>query len=189
MIEATICIFLLCLILFAALQVSLLYTAEDVVRHAAVSAARADTVGMNDFMVRKVTRVATIPNAGPLLWPEVQTSSADPERWQTASPGELLDEAIDADAPVSPQTQTELSRIPLYLGANYPGELRAILDYREWDTVGTPRISQTAPDLLEARVVQRYRLNMPLHRTFYGDDEVFLESEVTLDDHADLYLQ
>ena len=64
---AVLCISVLFLFLFHLSQVAMTRTLVD---HAAARAARARTVGFNDFMCLKSARVAVIPAAGRRLWPE-----------------------------------------------------------------------------------------------------------------------
>lgn len=64
---AVLCIVVLFMFLFHLSQVALVRTLVD---HAAARAARARTVGFNDFMCHKSARVAVIPVAGERLWPQ-----------------------------------------------------------------------------------------------------------------------
>ena len=188
LIEASLSLAFLCLVLFGLLQISMLYTAEEIANHSAVSTARAKTVGFNLFMMEKVSQVAAIPNAGPLLNPEVP-APANPQQWATATPGQLIDESLEPGPTYSPQADLEISRIPLYLAAQNGGQLAAILDYRDWDSVQYPQLSYPGPNSLQIRILQNYPLSYPLHRAYYADDEVSLLGEAVMEDHAVLYLQ
>ncbi len=64
---AVLCISAIFLFLLHLSQVAMTRTLVD---HAAARAARARTVGFNDFMCLKSARVAVIPVAGERLWPE-----------------------------------------------------------------------------------------------------------------------
>ena len=64
---AVLCIVAFFHFLFYLSQVALTRTLVD---HAAARAARARSVGFNDFMCEKAARVAVIPVAGERLWPE-----------------------------------------------------------------------------------------------------------------------
>ena len=187
LIEACLVVALTALVLFGVLQVVLLYAAAEVVTRSAASGARAGAVGLNDFMVAKCVRVAAIPNAGALLTPEAGASPVG-GLWRTARPGTLWEYAV-ASAPSSPRLEAELSRIPLYLGADWAGQLPAILDYADWDTVGGPGLSAPDPISLRSETRQDYPLRFPFHRVFYLGDSVPLRGEVTLEDHAALYLE
>ena len=108
-------------IFLAILQVSLLFAAKEVTTHAAIRAARAKTVGFNYWMVTKVTRVASIPNAGKLVQPEYENVNPYLRSLAAnATPGEAWDYAIAAQ-PSSAQYEIERARIPEYLyAANMP---------------------------------------------------------------------
>jgi len=188
LIEASLAIALLCLILFGLLQVSMLYSADEILHHSAVSTARSKTVGFNQFMMQKVSRIAAIPNAGPLENP-TPSSTTRPQYWQNSTPGQIIDDALQPGPASSPQAAMELSRIPLYLATSNPGQLPAVLEYRDWDTVQYPQLSYPGPDSLAIRMNQTYPLSFPLHRAYYADDEVRLRGEAVMEDHAVLYLQ
>lgn len=179
---------LLCLILFGLLQVSMLYSAEEILHHSAVSTARSRTVGFNPFMLRKVSRVAAIPNAGPIVTPDVGGMNANPQYWQNTSAGQMIDDTLNPPAS-SPQADIELSRIPLYMATDNPGELPAVLEYRDWDTVQLPQLSFPSAHSLHIRINQTYPLNFPLHRAYYADDEVRIRGEARMENHAALYLE
>ena len=59
MVETVVVMFVLCLVFFLVYEYANLLTAHTVVNYAAARAARARTVGFNDFMVTKTIRVAT----------------------------------------------------------------------------------------------------------------------------------
>lgn len=188
MIEACLSMAFICLVLFGLLQVSMLYSADEILHHAAVSTARARTVGFNNFMLRKVSQVAAIPNAGPIENPDLTGSHSNPRAWGETPAGQLIDETLNPPTP-SPQADLELSRIPLYMGAANPGQLSSILEYRDWDTIQRPQLSFPRDDILEIRISQTYPLSFPLHRAYYADDDIRLRGEARLEDHAELYLQ
>ena len=64
MVETVVVMFVLCLVFFLVYEYANLLTAHTVVNYAAARAARARTVGFNDFMVTKTIRVATAGVAG-----------------------------------------------------------------------------------------------------------------------------
>ncbi len=187
MIETALIISLLSLITFGAIQVAMVFAAREVMDHAAFSVARAHMVGFNDFMVEKVGRTALIPNAGKLRMEDVDTSTADALPWGDASAGSLWEAALRA-RPTSPQAAFELARIPLYLGAHHGGQLGAILDYEDWDTVHT-YVNEDAGLMLEGQTRQEFPLRYPFHRAFYADDVIRLRGESRIGNHAALYLQ
>jgi hypothetical protein len=178
----------MCLLLFGLLQVSHLFAAREVLDYAAVAAARARAVGFNDFMVHKVHRVASIPNAGRLENPIFERSGSLVDRWRSDRPGALWAFSL-ASAPSSPQYGIEQSRIPLYLGAERWGELQPILDYEDWDTVRLSRMLDTASETVHATMRQDVPLRHPFHRAYYAADEVEARGEAELDSHYSLYLE
>lgn len=107
MIETVIVMFVLCAVFFAVYECASLLTAQTVLDYAAARAARARTVGFNDFMITKTVRVATMSTAGRCL-----TLNGDG--------GEL-------------STGTLVSRMGSYLESEYEGDTRAILDFALWN--------------------------------------------------------
>ena len=188
LIEAALIMVLLCLILFGAVQVSVLYAGKEVLDYSASMAARSRAVGFNNFMVYKVMRVAAIPNAGRISNPDVATSTADPAVWADGHPGELIDYAYQAQ-PEAPQVAVERSRVPLYLGAEHWNQLAPILDYEDWDTVRMRGMTQLGEHMVWSDIYQRFPLRFPMHRTFYRGDEVDLDGRAQMDSHYSLYLQ
>lgn len=178
----------ICLILFGMIQVARIYTAREILYHGSTAAARARAVGFNDFMVHKVYRVATIPNAGAMESPGFQRGAGLEGFVRSARPGAVWNAALRWN-PTSPQYSIEQSRIPLYLGAENYGRLAPILDYEDWDTVRLSRMSDSGLGTVRASVRQDLPLKYPFHRAFYAADEVDLEGDVEMDSHASLYLQ
>ncbi len=174
MIEAAVVIAIACLIFFGLVQVSQLFAARAVTTYAAVAGVRARMVGFNTFMVYKVVRAASIPNAGAMTEPGY-TRSGGGGVWGTARPGSLWDFAVRSGSPRSPQYSVEQSRIPLYLGAEYINDLDAILDYENWDGVSFSETTMGS-DIVGMRTRQSYPLVFPFHRTFYRGDDVTLYS-------------
>lgn len=162
-IETALTVMMICLLFFGLVQLALLFTAHDVLQYAANKGARARTVGFNDFMVYKTTRVGAIANAGRMTFP-------DP-------PAGLLS-----------QSDLELATIPFYLGAPNHFYLPGILDYADWSTISHSYPVTFADGTLEVRVSQNYPLRMPMHRAFYAADNVRMQGECTMDNHYQLYL-
>ena len=132
-----------CLLFFSVFQISQLFAAQEVLEYTAGRAARARTVGFNQFMVYKTMRVGAIPNAGVLVNPSCQGGP-------------------------SKEHQLESARIPLYLGGDNQGTLKAILDYKTWDTIQEKvHVSVGDGTLLEI-VGQDYPLVYPFHKAFYA---------------------
>ncbi len=105
MVETMLAVVFVTFILFGLLQLSHMLTARILLDHAAARAARARAVGFNDFMCLKSARVAMIPVAGKMLWPD---------------DGEEFDEA---------------SRVPDYLSAENESLARGIFEYERWQTM------------------------------------------------------
>lgn len=180
-------ILLLCLILFGTVQLVLMQTAAEINQYAADAAVRARAVGFNPFMVYKVNRVASIANAGQMVWPE-PTRIGDADLWQEQTAGRAFRTAIQS-APRSRQfAETEQFLMPLYLGADHPALLPGILEYAEWEQVSPPIFTGIRGGTVGVRTRQNFRLRMPFWRTFASRDFIRLDAEARLADHADLYL-
>lgn len=179
----------ICLFIFGLLQVARLFASREVLIHAATAAARSRTVGFNDFMVYKVYRVASIPNAGLMTAPGY-AGSANPNRWANNTPGQLWDSTVHGGAqPASAQFDVESSRIPLYLGAQHRGQLNPILDYENWDTVHLVGLTESGDDTLTATLRQDVPATLPFRAAYYADDEVRMNAQSRMDLHYPLYLQ
>ncbi len=194
LIESLVVIILISLIFTAMLQISQLFAAREVLSHAAARGARAKTVGFNRWMVEKVVRVASIPNAGRMTEPPFQ----DPDRtlqdfMATLRPGEMWTRVLGI-VPSSMQYELERVRIPEYLASRDWPEADATLDYEHWNDihahVGAQLVSDTngVISLIHVRVSQDYPLNIPMHNLFYARDRIDLEGESYLENHYPLYI-
>lgn len=166
LIESCLIVALVCLVFFGVFQVSQLFASQEVLDYAAGRGARAKTVGFNHFMVLKTIRVGAIPNVGRLTNPAY-----------TGGP--------------SQEYALEAARIPLYLGGENEGRLRAILDYTDWDTANNVHVgvsSSLGDGTLRQGVDQNVPLRLPFHHPFYDADSVGLSGECILDEHYTLYL-
>lgn len=166
LVESCLVVFLVCLAFFGIFQISQLFAAQEVLDYAAGRGARAITVGFNRFMVEKTVRVGAIPNAGRMLTPDYQGGPA----------------AAHA---------LEIARIPLYLGADNGGQLRAILDYKYWESIRQDDSGVSLGDgTFRYSVDQSVCLtNVPFVRAFYNDDHVDMTGLAELDEHYTLYLE
>ncbi|MCR5414332.1 MAG: hypothetical protein K6F50_06355 [Kiritimatiellae bacterium] len=70
MVETLIALLAVTFIFMGAYRLSRLVAARTLLDHAAARAARAKSVGFNDWMCEKSARVAMIPVAGERIWPE-----------------------------------------------------------------------------------------------------------------------
>ncbi len=187
MIETCLVMMLTGLIFAGLFQISQLFAARAILGHAANRSARAQTVGFNNWMVRKANRVAAIPNAGRMIVPDVpriDTGWAD--RVRTQPPGTVWDEAMQSQ-PVSHQLDVELARIPEYLASDNPARARFVLDYEDWDTVHV-NVPASLPGILHIRAYQNYPLRIPLHRAYYAADHVRLQADSYIENHSAEYI-
>ncbi len=187
LIESCVVIGILCLLLMGLFQLSQLFMAQEIMHYAAGRGARAKTVGFNDFMVFKTVRVGTIANAGPITAPEIEPLTPSPltlnlgPRFQTRFP-------ISTSRGPAAQRALERARIPLFLAADWYGQLTAILDYEDWSDINYSCFEQTSPALLSFSVRQNFPLKFLFHQAFYADDSIPLTGTVTLDNHYPLYM-
>ena len=204
MLETLLVMLVACLLFFGLFQTALVFQADEVLHHSAARAARARSVGFNEWMVTKAQRVAAIPNSGRMIEPAVDVSVPflDPD----APPGELWDRAIDRSRANARSARAVLERvrIPEYLDTDNRLRGEAILDYEEWQNhsfdVSATRSNPLAAALgaagtIRASVRQRYPLNLPLAGLVYpvapdadGVIRVSLAGESEILDHASLYL-
>lgn len=203
MVESSIVMVLLCLILFGILQVSYLVASHNVINYTAYATARAASVGLNDFMLYKVSHYTSIPVAGPITTP----SGFAENRPSGTSAGGLWDNAIAREhAPVSELGIYEISVKEAYHMAN-PSVFDSILNYENWQSAETGirfEYESDTDDLLTLRVEQTIPLVFPFSRVFFGYlDPVAarrggtvgmypgkrISSTVVIEDHSKLYLR
>lgn len=203
MIESCIVIVFLCLLFLGLFQLIHAHVAREVLYHAAARAARAKTVGFNQWMVTKTMRVAAIPDAGTLTQPNtVGPDTLLRNALATLGPGALWDFALHS-APRAPSIDTELARIPEYLASANNARASNILDYDKWNTVtldpitiGTGIVAgPSAAALITAQVWQNHDLLIPLGalangqlQTAQPNDTVKLITRYSIEDHYSLYL-
>ncbi len=164
MIESLVVILVVCFLLFSLLELARGFAGREILRHSAARAARARTVGFNDWMCTKVMRVAAIPNAGKMLEP-AYASFTDAElsgALASKRPGELWNWSLTASTR-SERAETEASRIPDYLASEHDERARYILDYEGWDDLRASGLGGGAPsgsDTLEVKVSQKLPLGI-----------------------------
>ena len=202
-VESCLVMALLCLILFGILQVSYLVAARNVVNYSAVATARAASVGLNDFMLLKVSHYAAIPAAGPIYTPQ-GFSGVRPEG---ESAGSLFSNALSRKKnPRSTIGQYEVANAQAY-HLSSTAEYKTILDYDNWQRDETD-IHVTVEegdklDLLHVAVEQNVPLVLPFSRAFFshlntvkaernGENGTYpaklIRAEATIEDHSKLYL-
>lgn len=203
MVESCVVMMLLCLILFGLLQVSYLVGSRNVIRYTAVATARAAAVGMNDFMLHKISHFTSIATAGPVRTP----SGLQASRPAGATLGALWDSSIARDnKPVSELGQYEMSVREAYLLADTTS-FDTILDYDNWQSEETDIFFEYSVDndeILTMKISQTLPLVFPFSRVFFGlRDEVevvrgdrredypgkLIEVESVIEDHSDYYLK
>ena len=188
MLEAAGMMILITLIFLTVFQLSQIIAAKEVTHHAAAAGARAKAVGFNDFMTWKVVKTAMIPNAGLMEWPESELTEF-PDVLYAYGVGTSWDYSTSrAMNPRSHRVDTEMSRIPEFLGTLDWNEVYSILDYQDWDSVRWP-ITMEQDDMTSVRVRQDFPLKMPMHTFFYDDDDVNLGSRAWHGNYADIYLE
>ena len=164
MIESLVVILVVCFLLFSLLELARGFAGREILRHSAARAARARTVGFNDWMCTKVMRVAAIPNAGKMLEPAYASFTDGELRGALASkrPGQLWDWSLAAN-PRSERAVTEAARIPDYLASEHDERARHILDYEGWNDLrasGLGGISPSGAETLEVKVQQKMPLDI-----------------------------
>lgn len=179
---------LLCLILFGMVQLVLMFTAREINQYAADASVRARTVGFNRFMVFKVNRVASIPNAGNMRTPR-RIPFGNATQWDEYSAGQSFFAAVGSSPSSRQFREIEQWTIPLYLGADHHGQLPGILDYEDWSDISGPIYTGVPGYTVGVQVHHNYRLRMPFWRAFSSRDHIRLRAEARLADHAYLYLE
>jgi hypothetical protein len=106
MIETVLAVLVVSFAFIVLFRLSYMLVGKVLLEHAAMRVARARSVGFNDFMCRKVARVALIPVSGKRLWP-------------------TGDDAIDWNM--------ELSRIPIYMSTMSESIARGVFEYDGWN--------------------------------------------------------
>ncbi len=161
MVETVVVMLFLCLVFFLVYEYANLLTAHTVMNYAAARAARARTVGFNDFMITKTVRVATASVAG-------SCRSHDDKGNDLA-------------------TGTLVSRMGSYLEAEQEADTKGILDFDLWDS---DKLGWSAdePGGENAELTIHVWQRRPLYGS---DDEELREvrGEAGIESHYPLYLQ
>lgn len=202
MVESCLVIALLCLILFGILQVSHLIASRNVINYTAITTARAAAVGLNDFMLHKVSHYTSIPLAGPVKTP----SGFKAERPRGKKMGAMWDNAIARrNAPAPDLGQYEVAVKEAYHLAS-PGLFKSILDYDNWQDDATDvHFSHSRRDeIITLSITNTVPLVFPFSRVFFGhlDPVKVTRGEhvaeypskhivvtTTIEDHAEHYLK
>jgi len=143
-------------------QVAHMATARILLDHAAARAARAKSVGFNDWMCLKAARVAVIPVAGRRLWPR-----------------RMEDDAKDF-------ALNERSIVPIYMAdARNESEALGMLEYERWGTMDF-KVESGLGNAAEASA--RVGIGVPRVYMPDGSDDVRLHGEAHMESHFPLYL-
>ena len=136
MVESMLVLLLMLVVFLGVFQYFYAAAARDVLDHAAARAARARTVGFNEWMAIKAARVASIPVAGKMLVPE-DVPDDGRRQWlaNAATPGIAWRRALRART-WSAQAQLENALIPEYMVSAHSNQSREILDYEAWEGNG-----------------------------------------------------
>jgi len=169
MVESTIAMIFILLAFLALFNLTDLIRAKLLVENAAVKCARARAVGYNDFMLRKIARLATMPASGKCL-------TASDENEGTVS------------------YATRYYRIGSYLSSEYETQADAILDFEYWKNGNTSASASVGNTPVTATVTQRRpRLFDFGILTGAGkssdDDRAEISAAATVETHYTDYLQ
>ena len=204
MVESCIVMALLCLILFGFLQVSYIVAARNVLNYSAVATARARSVGLNEFMLMKVSHYASIPTAGPMTVPAGNYGTDRPEGLTV---GARISTAISREnKPISAQGDYVVAVKEAYHLASTT-RFGQILDYANW-TDGSTDVFVTHDadndDVLTLEVEQTLPLVMPFSRVFFPHLDLVtatrddreeqypgktIRATAYIEDHSALYLK
>ena len=170
MVESVIVLIIILLVFLALFNLSDFTRAKLLVENAAVKCARARAVGYNDFMLRKIARLATMPAAGECL--------------TAADSGEGR-----------PSYAERYFKISDYLMSEYEAQADAILDFAYWQN-GDTFISATAGgnSAATATVTQRRPRLFDFGALAGaakpdGDDRAEISATATVEAHYPDYLQ
>lgn len=185
-------ILLLCLILFGVVQLVMMFTATEIIQFSADSSARARAVGLNEFMVRKVNVIASIPNSGERTAPYARSRQSQ-AAWEA---GTNAGEAFESSTRNVRVATDDILYFGEYLETLNQGQARGRLNYERSpyalsysrNQVSHPIITYPR-DMIRAVVTQEYPLTMPLFRAFSDDDSIYLRGEAQIANHAELYLE
>ncbi len=163
MIETVVVMLVLCIVFFLIYEYTGLLTMHSVLDYAAARAARARTVGFNDFMVTKTVRISTMSTAGPCKTTD--------DRGESLSTGALV------------------SRMGSYLQAENDAETSGILDFEYWNGAHLGW-NCSGPGGESGELIMRVWQRRPL---YVGDDEYArqytVNGEARIEGHYPFYLQ
>ncbi|MBO4288139.1 MAG: hypothetical protein J5985_08260 [Kiritimatiellae bacterium] len=203
MIESIFVIVLVCLCFFGVYQYASLYSTKAVLYHAAACAARARSVGFNEWMARKSALAASIPVSGPRITPAGAGGLDDRLASSLLDRGANLWDAALRASTRSPAAAIEAARLPEFMeGVNEP-TARGILDYAYWDNTHVDldepiALGEDSPGVLTAVVRQRHPLLLRLGALAEGEqeapdengrDDFAVRGVFSIESHYPLYLE
>lgn len=158
MIESLLVVLLAVLCFLIIFQYGYGVSTKLIMTHAAARAARARTVGLNEFMVEKTARVGIIPVAGRRLVPEGTFADAATLRAiSTLTPGEAMEMVFRGQANRN-AAQLEVARVPDYLMAENEATATGFLNYEGWPDLHTTISEGTTTRGDTIRVTLDYRV-------------------------------
>ncbi len=198
--ESLLVILFVCIIFFGILQAAFVFTGGEILHHAAARAARARSVGFNNWMAAKAMRVASIPNSGRMIEPVFQPLQNNLPLGANPSPGAAWDSAFIANPSVSERAAFERVRIPAYLTSENSARASYALNYEEWERGSFSHLERGSVfgnGTIRMRVSQDFPLKMPMNRFVYpfsrmdenGDGRIALSGEAEAGEHYSLYLE
>lgn len=176
-VESTMCLLMICLILFGLLQIFYLYVAQVILDYSAFCTARGAAVGLygrysdggdaveEGYILKRAMRVAAIGASGDLL---------------TGEDGGGTPFSPDGN-PLS-QFGWEREQIPWYLQWGW------YLGYEYWDDMGDPE-PETDNNCVRVRVGCEYPVDFPMKSAFFQSDTLDIQGEAAVMDYAVNYLQ
>ncbi len=170
MVESCLVIALLCVVLFMMLQVSYVVSSRNIISYASIAAARAAAVGLDEDMVKTVVHYATIPTAGPMIFPDPKVFRKYRNEGNTV--GSQWDYALSSSTePRSERGEYEVAMRTEFHRRDYP---LAVLAYENWSPEGEAEVYSDFTDddyneeILEVTVSQKLPLTYPFSRVFWG---------------------
>ena len=209
MIESLLVMLLASLVFFAVFQYAHLFACKTILSHAATRAARARSVGFNEWMVRKSALVAAIPASGRRLSPAYSDmNGAYVAAIARRDPGTAFNFALRASFRSQGQAM-EVGRIPEFMESINSPTAETILDYEYWDRTDvdireSPAFDGSAPGTLTVRVRQRHPLLIGMNELEEGeirsvnehleageapDESLSIAGEYSIESHYPLYLE
>ena len=169
MIESVIALVVVLLVFLALFNLSDLIRAKLLLENAAVKCARARAVGYNDFMLRKIARLATMPVSG-----------------------ECLTAAESGEGNLSHAAR--YNRIGSYLMSEYEAQANSILDFAYWQNGDTAIDASAGQSPAMATVIQRRPRLFDFGVLTGGakpdeDDRAAISATATVEAHYPDYLQ